>query len=49
MIRAECARQAQAASSPYAIIMIPLLVETAREDRHYDRVLVVDCPEESRV
>lgn len=49
MIRAECARQAQAAASPYAIIMIPLLVETAREDRRYDRVLAVDCPEETQV
>jgi dephospho-CoA kinase len=50
MIRAETARQAAAAQFPYLILMIPLLVEASRTDPHwrarFDRVLVVDCPEE---
>jgi dephospho-CoA kinase len=34
-----------AAGGPYQIHVIPLLVETA-SGSHYDRVLLVDCPEE---
>ncbi|MFL6620627.1 MAG: dephospho-CoA kinase [Povalibacter sp.] len=47
-IRAEMARQAQAADGLYQIHVIPLLVETGRM-RDYDRVLVVDCPEEHQI
>lgn len=50
MIRAETARQAAAARFPYLILMIPLLIEASRTDANwrarFDRVLVVDCPEE---
>ncbi len=44
-IRAELARQAEAAGGPYQVWVIPLLVEGGQVDR-VDRILVVDCPEE---
>jgi cell division protein ZapD len=49
MIRAESGRRADAAATPYVVMMNPILVETARDDRHFDRVVVVDCPEETQV
>jgi dephospho-CoA kinase len=49
-IREELARRAAAAaaSSDYQIHVIPLLVETGRAEV-YDRVLVVDCPEDAQI
>jgi dephospho-CoA kinase len=47
-IRAELARRSAAAGGSYQIHVIPLLVETGRADA-YDRVLVVDCPEEAQM
>ena len=47
-IRAELARRSSAAGGSYQIHVIPLLVETGRADA-YDRVLVVDCPEEAQM
>lgn len=47
-IRAEMARRAREAGGTYQIHVIPLLIETARADQ-YDRVLVVDCPEEDQI
>jgi dephospho-CoA kinase len=47
-IRAELARRSVAAEGAYQIHVIPLLVETARAG-DYDRVLVVDCPENVQV
>ena len=49
-IREELARRAAAAAadSDYQIHVIPLLVETGRAEM-YDRVLVVDCPEEAQI
>ncbi|MBB6094912.1 dephospho-CoA kinase [Povalibacter uvarum] len=47
-IRAELARRAEAAGGLYQIHVIPLLVEGGRSGL-YDRVLVVDCPEEQQV
>ena len=44
-IRAAMAAEVAALSSPYAIIVIPLLVETGQRPA-VDRVLVVDCPPE---
>lgn len=44
-IGAETLRQADAASGPYQVIVVPLLVGSALLD-HIDRVLVVDCDEE---
>jgi dephospho-CoA kinase len=47
-IRAELARRSAEAGGSYQVHVIPLLVETGRADA-YDRVLVVDCPEEAQM
>ena len=49
MIRAETDRRAADATSPYVILMIPLLVETGEPRARCDRVLVVDCPESTQI
>ena len=49
LIRAESARRAAGATSPYVRLMIPLLVESGKPRRRCDRVLVVDCPEEEQI
>jgi dephospho-CoA kinase len=49
LIRAAAARRAAAATSPYVILMIPLLVESGRPRARCDRILVVDCREEEQV
>ncbi|MCC5868387.1 MAG: dephospho-CoA kinase [Gammaproteobacteria bacterium] len=43
-IRAETLRRAAAATTPYVLIVVPLMVETGF-DRLVDRVIVVDAPE----
>jgi dephospho-CoA kinase len=45
MIRAESERRMAAASGPYVIHVVPLLVESAGYRQRVARVLVVDCPE----
>jgi dephospho-CoA kinase len=46
LIRAEAKLEIAACSAPYALLAIPLLVETGgRAGYRLDRVLVVDCPE----
>lgn len=47
-IREELARRSAAATGTYQVHVIPLLVETGRMDA-YDRVLVVDCPQEQQI
>lgn len=47
-IREELARRSAAAGGDYQVHVIPLLVETGRADA-YDRVLVVDCPEDAQI
>jgi dephospho-CoA kinase len=47
-IREELARRSAAAGGSYQIHVIPLLAETGRADA-YDRVLVVDCPEQAQM
>jgi dephospho-CoA kinase len=47
-IRQELARRSAAAGGNYQVHAIPLLVETGRAEA-YDRVLVVDCPEEVQI
>lgn len=47
-IREELTRRSAAATGAYQIHVIPLLVETSQR-RRYDRVLVVDCPEEDQL
>jgi len=45
LIRAESNRRVERAASPYAILVIPLLVESGLDRSRTARVLVVDCPE----
>jgi dephospho-CoA kinase len=49
MIRAACDRQVQAASGPYVILMIPLLVEAGEPHARAHRVLVIDCDESTQI
>lgn len=47
-IRAELQRRSAAADGNYQIHVIPLLVESGRTEA-YERVLVVDCPQEQQL
>jgi dephospho-CoA kinase len=47
-IRAELARRSREADGLYQIHVIPLLIESGRAEA-YDRVLVVDVPEETQI
>lgn len=47
-IREELARRSAAAGGLYQVHVIPLLVESNRSSA-YDRVLVVDCPQEQQI
>ena len=50
MIRQQTDLQiAQAAAAPYAIVVIPLLVEGGNPHERFDRILVVDCPVEVQI
>jgi len=46
MIRQESARRIAAATGPYVVYVVPLLVESGNPRRTVNRVLVVDAPEE---
>lgn len=45
LIRAESLRRLHRAIAPYAILVVPLLIETGVYRQYCDRVLVVDCTE----
>ena len=45
MIRAESERRISQATGPYAVHVVPLLVESPSHRKRVGRVLVVDCPE----
>lgn len=49
MIREESARRIAAAAGPYVIHVVPLLIESPDYRSRVDRVLVVDCPEETQI
>ena len=49
LIRAEVERELAEVKTPYVLIVIPLLVETGAYEEMLDRVLVVDCSEETQV
>lgn len=49
MIRAAAEAGAAAATGPYVIFVVPLLVESGSWRDRVDRILVVDCPEELQV
>lgn len=45
MIRAEAERRIAGARAPYAVLVVPLLVESGGYRQRVARVLVVDCPQ----
>lgn len=49
LIRTEAARLTALASSPYIVIVVPLLFETDDYREKITRILVVDCNEENQV
>lgn len=51
MIRgeAECQLRASAGRSPYAILVVPLLVESGNYRTRVNRIAVVDCPEATQL
>jgi dephospho-CoA kinase len=49
MIREESARRIARASGPYVVHVVPLLIESPDYRRRVDRVLVVDCPEQTQL
>ena len=49
LIRAESERRVERAAGPYAMLVIPLLVEGGVDRSRTPRVLVVDCPEASQI
>ncbi|MFZ6742922.1 dephospho-CoA kinase [Undibacterium sp. JH2W] len=49
LIRAETERQASTASGDYRIFIVPLLIESGNWRNRVDRILVVDCDEETQI
>jgi len=49
LIRQESGRRIAAATAPYVVHVVPLLIESPDYRSRVDRVLVVDAPEETRV
>jgi dephospho-CoA kinase len=49
LIRAETERQRKAASGPYVIVVVPLLVESGNWKTRVNRVLTVDCSVETQI
>lgn len=49
MIRQLSDQRCQAASAPYVVLAVPLLVESASYRQRCDRILVVDCPETQQI
>ncbi|MGD9871547.1 MAG: dephospho-CoA kinase [Thauera sp.] len=45
MIRDESARRSLAATGPYVVLAVPLLIESNSYRERCDRICVVDCPE----
>jgi dephospho-CoA kinase len=49
LITAEAKARVAAWTAPYGLLVVPLLLETRRMRAVVDRVLVVDCPEDTQV
>lgn len=49
LIRAQVESRMAAVEAPYVLVVIPLLVETGAYDKMLDRVLVVDCSEQTQL
>lgn len=48
LIREESKRRIDAATGPYVVHVVPLLIESSDYRGRVDRVLVVDCPEQAQ-
>ncbi|MBX9848010.1 MAG: dephospho-CoA kinase [Rhodocyclaceae bacterium] len=48
-IRRLCDERCAAATSPYALLVVPLLVESGTYRQRCQRLAVVDCPEETQI
>jgi dephospho-CoA kinase len=48
LIREESQRRIAAATGPYVVHVVPLLIESPDYRKRVDRVLVIDCPDELR-
>jgi dephospho-CoA kinase len=48
-IRRICDERCASAHSPYALLVVPLLVESGRHRERCQRLAVVDCPEEVQI
>lgn len=48
-IRVESERQCRIATTPYVVLVVPLLVESPRYRERCNRVCVVDCPPELQI
>lgn len=48
-IRAICDQRCATAASPYALLVVPLLVESGTHHQRCQRLAVVDCPEEVQI
>lgn len=48
-IRALCDERCATAASPYALLVVPLLVESGIYRQRCQRLAVVDCPEETQI
>ncbi|KAG0194110.1 hypothetical protein DFQ28_001246 [Apophysomyces sp. BC1034] len=49
LIRVETDREMQTATGPYLICVVPLLVEAGNWHHRIDRVLVIDCTEQTQI
>jgi dephospho-CoA kinase len=49
LIRTQVESRMEAVEAPYVLVVIPLLVETGAYDKMLDRVLVVDCSEQTQL
>lgn len=49
LIREEVERRIAESRAPYALVVVPLLVETGAYGGRIDRLLVVDCAEETQI
>jgi dephospho-CoA kinase len=49
LIRERVARDLRANVAPYVLLVVPLLIETGAYKELIDRILVVDCPEDTQI
>ena len=49
LIRAEALQQLASCTTRYAVLIVPLLLETGELRKHVQRVLVVDCDEKQQI